>query len=224
MIILTADTETTGVDKEAKMVELGFVELDKELNKLGSFESLVDPGKHIPFGASAVHHILDEHVETAPTVDELFDIVLKDRDFSDVWLVCHNIIFDIRFLSPFMNVTKQICTLRAAKRVYPEAESFTLMGLAYWLKLPLPPQGEAHRALFDVEVTAELLKRILKDSNMTLDELAEILNKPQRVEKMPFGKWKGTKLSEVPASYITWSLKQDTLDPDLKWSIEELAK
>lgn len=224
MKILVADTETTGVDKAAKMVELGFSEVSPDLLPLGNFESLVDPEMHIPFGASAVHHILDRHVENSPTVEELFDIVLKDRDFSDIWLVCHNVQFDIRFLSPFMNISKQICTLRAAKRFYPDAESHKLMALAYELELPLPSTGESHRALYDVEVTLELLKRILSDSGMTLGELADLLNKPQRVEKIAFGKHKGSKLTDIPPSYISWLLNQDTLDADLRWSLEELAR
>ncbi|MDA3834561.1 MAG: DUF3820 family protein [Spirochaetales bacterium] len=222
--IIVGDTETTGVCREAQMVELGFHEIGEDLSHVRAFESLVDPECHIPFGASAVHHILDKHVENSPTVTELFDIVLKDSDFSEVWLVCHNVSFDVRFLSPFMNITKQICTLRAAKKYYPDAESHKLMALAYELELPLPTTGDAHRALYDVEVTVELLKRILKDTGQTLSELADVLNKPQHITKIPFGKWKGSKLSELPDSYVTWLLKQDTLDSDLRWSLEEMAR
>ncbi len=222
-MILVADTETTGVEKDAKMVELGFIEVAKNLYPLNTFNSLIDPEMHIPFGSSAVHHILDKRVASEPTVEELFDIVLKSYTFSNVWLVCHNVQFDARFLSPFMNITTKICTLRAAKRFYPNAESYKLMALAYELELDIP-EGEAHRALYDCQITLKLLERILQDSGLTFVELAEILNKPQKISKITFGKHKGCRLEEIPKSYIVWLLKQDSLDYDLRWSLEELLK
>ena len=221
-MILIADTETTGLKADAKLVELGYSEITADLDILEQFESLIDPECHINFGASGTNHILDEHVQNSPTAEELFDIVLKDRDFSDVTLICHNLVFDIRFLSPYMNVTKKICTLRLAKRFYPNAESHKLMGLAYELKLPLP-EGSAHRAGYDVAVTFELLKRLMLDTGHSLQDFIEILNTPQRIDKIKFGKHSGAKLSDLPASYIEWLLKQETLDSDLRWSLEELA-
>ena len=220
-MIIVADVETTGTDAQAKTVEFGYVELTGDLQPIEAFESLVDPEVHIPFGASAVHHILDKHVVNSPTMDELFDIVLKDVDFDDVIFVAHNTPFDKRFCSPHMNIVTEVCTLRAAKRYYPNAESHKLMGLAYELELPLP-EGNPHRALYDVQVTVELLKRILKDAGLTLAELIEVLSKKQVITKIPFGKHKGSNLSDLPPSYVKWLLNQDSLDQDLRWSLEQL--
>lgn len=222
-MLIVADTETTGVCKEAKMVEFGYIELTGDMQPITAFESLVDPECHIPFGASGVHHILDKHVENSPTAEELFDIVLKDVEFDDVWFIAHNSPFDKRFLSPHMNIVQEICTLRLAKRFYPDADTHKLMSLAYELDLDIP-HGEAHRALYDCKVTLELLKRIIKDSGMSLEELAEMLNKPQKITKISFGKHKGAKLEDIPSGYVKWLLGQDNVDPDLKWSLEQVGK
>ena len=41
--------------------------------------------------------------------------------------------------------------------------------------------------------------------------------------KMTFGKHKGTPLKELPPSYVTWLLKLDNLDPDLRASLGNLG-
>ena len=220
MRILVADTETTGTGKADKLVEVAWIELDNQLNILGDFTSLIDPEMHIPADASGVHGIANEDVEVEPTEAELFDIVLKDQDFEDVLLVCHNVAFDERFLSPFMNISKKLCTLRMAKKIYPESPNHKLGTLIF--HLGLPRNRDAHRALADVEATVNLLNRIVKDTGKDLITLVEEFNKPQLIKTMPFGKHKGCRLEDIPKNYLSWLIKQD-LDSDLKWSLEKLC-
>lgn len=62
------DTETTGVDNVAEIVEVGIVDSNGEL----VFESLVRPSRPISPDAAAVHGISDEVVQSAPTWAEVF--------------------------------------------------------------------------------------------------------------------------------------------------------
>jgi len=59
---LYLDTETTGLDKNAEIVEIAIVEYDGSL----LFQSLVRPSRPIPPEVVAVHGIRDEEVKTAP--------------------------------------------------------------------------------------------------------------------------------------------------------------
>jgi uncharacterized protein (DUF3820 family) len=38
---------------------------------------------------------------------------------------------------------------------------------------------------------------------------------------MPFGKYKGEPLADIPVSYLDWIIGQDWIKPDLKEQIEE---
>lgn len=55
------DTETTGLDKEAEIVEISIVDFDGSL----LFSSLVKPSRPIPSEAQCIHHISNEDVAKA---------------------------------------------------------------------------------------------------------------------------------------------------------------
>jgi len=56
------DTETTGLDKDAEVIEISIVDSDGSV----LFTSLVKPTRLIPLDAQKVHHIKDSDVATAP--------------------------------------------------------------------------------------------------------------------------------------------------------------
>lgn len=55
------DTETTGLDKTAEIVEIAIIDHDGSI----LFDELVKPVRPIPAGAAAVHHITNEMVASA---------------------------------------------------------------------------------------------------------------------------------------------------------------
>ncbi|MBI3958652.1 MAG: 3'-5' exonuclease [Chloroflexi bacterium] len=65
---LFLDTETTGLDPRAEIVEIALVDHDGSL----LLESLVKPTRRIPWDATRVHGISNEMVADAPTWAELW--------------------------------------------------------------------------------------------------------------------------------------------------------
>jgi DNA polymerase III subunit epsilon len=57
------DTETTGLDRNAEIVEISVVDIDGSV----LFESLVRPLRPIPPETTRIHHITNEMVQKAPT-------------------------------------------------------------------------------------------------------------------------------------------------------------
>jgi DNA polymerase III subunit epsilon len=65
------DTETTGLDRSAEIVEISIVDLDGSI----LFESYVRPSASIPAAATRIHHITNKMVEKAPTWPAVWPIV-----------------------------------------------------------------------------------------------------------------------------------------------------
>lgn len=65
------DTETTGLDRTAEVVDIAVVGADGRI----LIDTLVKPTRSIPAAASAIHGILDAHVRHAPSWCEVYDEV-----------------------------------------------------------------------------------------------------------------------------------------------------
>lgn len=66
-VTVVLDTETTGLHRSAKIVEIAVVTGTGET----LLDALLNPGEHIPGDASAIHGITDEKVAGAPTFAEV---------------------------------------------------------------------------------------------------------------------------------------------------------
>ena len=71
---LVLDSETTGVEEDDKVVEIGWFEIDEEFNILNRYESLIDPQRMIAPAASAVHGLTLEELKDSPTIEEYFSV------------------------------------------------------------------------------------------------------------------------------------------------------
>lgn len=85
----------------------------------------------------------------------------------------------------------------------------------------------AHDALADVRMTIALVKPAME--MLKLDTFSALVEWLQHVEvnphmAMPFGKHKGTKLSEMPRSYLEWLHKKANLNGSLKASVAAARK
>lgn len=228
--LIFADTETTGVKPTDRIVELAYAELEVTatggISILQMTRSLIDPEIPIPAEASGVHHITDEMVAEAPTLAEFLAQVAPPMT-DPVVFFAHNAPFDKRFLAPvFPNIVGVGCTLRLARRFFPDAPNHKLDTLRYFLDLY---KGNAHRADEDVRSSVDLLNRLLEVSGLGLEALVAAQNSPIRLRKLPFGKFVGQDPAEVaktPAGHdwIVWLLgdaakKGKPLDADLDYTL-----
>lgn len=96
MEFIAFDLETTGIQsKNDAIVEVGAVRFDGS-EPVGSFSTLVNPGRPIPAEASAVNGISDAMVADQPLIQ---DVLGKFADFcGDLPLVAHNASFDCKFM------------------------------------------------------------------------------------------------------------------------------
>ncbi len=217
------DTETSGLGPNAGVVEIAWIETDSNFNVIRCYRSLINPEVKIQFGAMSIHGITEDMVADQPTIQRF----MEDNGFplagENKILCCHNVQFDRQFFGPWMSPDMQtLCTLKAARVVYPEAENHKLQTLKYMFGL----QGDhdkAHTALEDASVMMQLAKIMCRDAGCGLVELLHIQSIPQVITKMTFGMHKGTKLEELPKSYVTWLLtKCKTLNDDLRAALLKL--
>lgn len=146
------DLETTGINQEKDaIIEISAVKVEKH-KVVGEFSTLVNPGRHIPAGATTVNGITDEMVKNAPGIETAIKAFL---DFAGEYvLVGHNIhTFDLYFVyRAAVDCLDQevkndyIDTLYMARRCLPELSHHKLTDVA--AHFGLQTEG-AHRALFD---------------------------------------------------------------------------
>lgn len=203
------DSETTGVGAEDKAVEVGgFLCEGKTIIK--HYESLVNPGIPIPCTASAIHHITDEDVRNAPSIEDAI-APFFDEEFD--FVVAHNAVFDKRFMD--FGEAPWICTMRLSRRVIPEAPSHSNQALRYFLGLEAPKHASvllAHRALYDSEVTTHLFHHILDlaTTDDPIEGMLKVSNNPQLLKTVNFGTHKGKEWRNVPRSYLDYILHKSS--------------
>lgn len=212
------DTETTGMDETAELVEIGAVILDEDGIYDRFINHLVKPTIPIPPTASAIHHITDAMVADAPLAVD----VLQEYSAFDYY-IAHNAAFDMRFLEHLGGIW--ICTMKCAYELWTDAPSYGNQALSYWLGLPRPPAGtgHAHRALYDAYTTAMIFQRLLVEG-MTLDEMVEISGRPRLLRTINFGKHKGTAFKDLDPGYLDWMRKQTDWDEDLIYTLQQLGR
>lgn len=146
------DLETTGINQERDaIIEISAIKVQNH-EVTGEFSTLVNPGRHIPAGATAVNGITDDMVEDAPDIKTAMEDFL---DFiGDYVLVGHNIhTFDTNFIyDAALNFLGKelkndyVDTLYMARRCLPELSHHRLVDVAE--HFGIQTEG-AHRALFD---------------------------------------------------------------------------
>lgn len=207
------DTETTGL-KAPGVVEIAWIEVDKDLNILDEFRSLVDPEKPIEAGAQAVHGITEEMVKGMPTMD----MIAARLGGSIQKAVIHNAPFDKRVVKPWLQVERSLCTLSLARKLISGTTNHKLETLQKELGLP---KRDSHTALGDVLTVRDLLLFMCDKFSLDLELEFTRAAKPAVIHKMPFGKHKGKNLVTLPPDYRTWLLAQE-IDDNLRFSLDQL--
>ncbi len=146
------DLETTGINQERDaIIEISAIKVQNH-EVIGEFSTLVNPGRHIPAGATAVNGITDDMVKDAPTIKTAMEDFLLF--IGNNVLVGHNIhTFDMNFIydAALNFLGKEIKndyvdTLYMARRYLPQLSHHKLTDVAS--HFGLQTEG-AHRALFD---------------------------------------------------------------------------
>jgi len=134
---------------------------------VGEFQSLMNSGAWVPPFIEQLTGISNAMLADAPPSDSVMQDVM--RFTAGCPLVAHNAAFDRAFWLAEAeragcgpdSAHRFACTVRLARRLYPQAPNHRLGTLAAFHRLP--DAGRAHRALADATVTAHLLLQIQQD-------------------------------------------------------------
>ncbi len=146
-------------------------------------------------------------------------------------LVAHNVKFDAGMLErEGIQPDKTICTVKLARHLDPEGKipKYNLQYLRYFLGINI--KATAHDALGDILVLEKLFERLLvkmkenTDAGTVEDKMIEISNNPVLLSRMYFGKHKGLHFRDIPKDYLQWLSKQDNLDEDMRYTVENYLK
>jgi DNA polymerase-3 subunit epsilon len=159
------DLETTGGDRRGDSItEIGAVKV-RGGECLGTFQTLVNPGRAIPPQISVLTGLTDSLVATAPRIESVLGSLMGF--VGDAVLVGHNVSFDLAFLRAALERDGRsaysptvIDTVALARRlVRDEVPDCRLGTLASRFRLDHRP---THRALDDALATVDLLHLLIE--------------------------------------------------------------
>lgn len=171
------DTETTGLSPASEgLVEVAAVRFDLVTGAKEYFQTLVNPGKSIPWAATNVHGITDDMVFEAPPIEKVLPSLF--RFMEGAIPLAHNAPFDIGFLShhglrtgidlpegPVLDscmFSRRVCTEFASHKLQSLVREFAIA------------ESTFHRALADAKSCMEVFRRIVGRScgiNASWEEL-----------------------------------------------------
>jgi len=164
MDFIAFDLETTGIQpKTDAVIEIGAVRF-RNAEAVGTFSTLINPGRPIPPEASAVNGITDDMVAGRAGIET---VLTELADFcGELPLVAHNAPFDFKFLLAAVEkhrarapkgVVLDSCAL--ARIVFPGMFNYKLSTLVRHFGFP---NGTFHRAEEDSVYCGLLFARIVE--------------------------------------------------------------
>lgn len=160
------DLETTGMSPGSdSIIEISAVKV-AEHQVTDTFSMLVNPGRPIPYGATAINGITDEMVENEPDISVVFPLFI---DFiGDMALVGHNIhCFDMKYIWRVAETlygktvsNDYIDTLPMARKKLPALAHHRLVDIA--AHYHISTEG-AHRALADCMMNQKCYELMAKE-------------------------------------------------------------
>lgn len=162
------DTETTGFNaRGGRVVEIAGVKFTLDGKVHGAFQSLINPGMPIPYGAMRVHGITDEDVHGQPDARHVLSQFFSFLDGPDTVLVAHNAPFDINFLRHEIArhdlrvpQNRVMDTLTLSRRYFRHLPNHRLATVARSLGLAIELE---HRAFPDSLLVKGILTRVFKE-------------------------------------------------------------
>lgn len=227
MRALSFDLETTGVDvATTRPVQVSLVQYDQNAESIRILmNSLCHPLLEIEEEASEVHGITLHHVARHPdylvVLHTLATLVSAHKDC--VLVTMNGKSFDLPIVrnclgyNPFDGM-RHFDVLQAAYRYFPDLTSRKL-GALYLHFFGAELQG-AHDATADALASVRIAREMAKRMHITVDELIKDLDEPKPYAIIPFGKHRGTILSEMPRSWATYMSRVPDLSADLRATVE----
>ena len=224
-IIRVIDIETLFEEPQANGIcEIGYTDVIATSRDLlgeptdwvvgATYSTLINPLQPIPAITSAVHHIVDEDVDGAPTWDEVTDLVFGNGDV--IAYAAHGAKFERAWLrEELTGGLPWIDTYRCALWLYQDAPTFSNSGLRYHLK----PEGlvrakadPAHRAGPDSYTTSHHVRDMLNAGN-SIKRLVDWTESPALLPTCKIGETyrnggKGTPWKDVETSMLNWILSK----------------
>lgn len=169
ILYAVVDIETTGGrPSDTRIMEIAICITDGQ-TILSEYTQLVNPKRRIDHYVRKLTGITEDLVANEPTWEQIAEHVhglLDNKIF-----VAHNVDFDHSIVRrQFLEIGQalevhKICTVKASRTAFPGLSSYSLGNITAHLDIPLE---QAHRALEDARATAELLHKILNQSD-TID-------------------------------------------------------
>ncbi len=164
--LVALDLETTGFSPRiSRVIEVAAVRFNLNGETLDSYSSVALPDGEYVHAAEEIHGITEEEVLNAPPLGDVLNDLLEFIGNSPV--VVHNLKFEDQFLTAELlhyNVPLPridgICTLQAAKHVFPGLRKYSLDELVKHLQLVRV--NPSHRALPDTHACVELFCNTVK--------------------------------------------------------------
>jgi exodeoxyribonuclease X len=204
------------------VVEWGWTDLtfdtDTKTAKIGTPSSILFcPANGMTPGASAVNHLTMRHLAGHPLhTDEHVTTLIKDGEPQ--FIVAHYWEMEGQWITPeLLAGVHNICTLKCAAQIWPEAPSFGNSALRYWLEMDLDERWAmpAHRAAPDTFVTAHILAKMLETERVA--NLVNWTRMPRHYPLCTLAKYKGRPWSDCDHGYLVWiTTKAEDMDPDIK--------
>ena len=168
------DTETTGLDRQAEIVEIAAVSSEG----IVLIDTLIRPSRAIPAEATRIHGITNRDVATAPTIAELLTELWQV--FGQNPVAAYNLPFDVRLLlqscnarnlrSPFESrhgdgecIMKMYSQFHGARNLHNNGyRSQKLVNALDQCGLSM--EGSPHRALADARGALAVLRHMARES------------------------------------------------------------
>jgi len=142
---------------------------DGQLLETSRFTALMHPPAHAPLTRFDTEQtgITAEMLAGQPDAGTVLAALDARLDQPPYLLVAHNapteagILYDYRAHCPRLAATDFLDTVRLARHIYPQLPSHRLDVLIHHLAIPWP--ADRHRAMPDVEITAEVFRRVVEE-------------------------------------------------------------
>ena len=199
------DVETTGLSpSNNRIIEIALVK-SRGGKIIDNFHSFINPGREIPYYITQFTGITNDDVYDAPFFEEIADDIVSF--IGNSILTGHNLPFDKSFLRrELLSIGKEdipnkhLCTLKIARRLYPELPSKSLGSVCKYLGIR---NKNSHRALSDAQATAKILFKMIDNlyNNFeitTIDKLLDFQKSPDIKNKIKIKKSLAEDTSTLP--------------------------
>lgn len=185
--IIVFDTETTGLEEHAKIIQFSAIKFaldqDKNMRELETVDMLINPEEAVSSIIEDLTGITNNMLKTQPTERQVYEKIFKFMEGADAW-AGHNVPFDVKKLEGMakrchydLKVPDVIDTLAMARNLMPKDDPKVIAAsiatsnetktskpnhkLATVTKFLFPDyQARYHNSLEDVRATAKCLGKM----------------------------------------------------------------